>query len=53
MKIKLSEIEVELLGFTIDFKLNFKEHISNICNKTKKTKKKAFLTTKCYFIREL
>jgi hypothetical protein len=27
------ETEVKLLGVTIDFKLNFKEHISNICKK--------------------
>jgi hypothetical protein len=27
------ETEVKLLGVTIDFKLNFNEHISNICKK--------------------
>ena len=27
------ESEVKLLGVTIDFKLNFNEHISNICKK--------------------
>ena len=27
------ETEVQLLGVTIDFKLNFNEHISNICKK--------------------
>jgi hypothetical protein len=35
------ETEVKLLGVTIDFKLNFNEHISNIC------KKKSINATKC------
>ena len=30
------ETEVKLLGVTIDFKLNFNKHISNICKKKKK-----------------
>ena len=31
--------EVKLLGATIDFKLDFNTHISNICKKKKKKKK--------------
>jgi hypothetical protein len=30
------EDEVKLLGVTIDFKLNFNTHISNICKKAAK-----------------
>ena len=35
------ENSVKLLGVTIDFKLDFDEHISNVC-------KKSFMSAKCF-----
>jgi hypothetical protein len=42
------ETEVKLLGVTIDFKLNFNEHISNICKKASMQLNFKFLS--CVFL---